>query len=89
MENKNEKIVFETEDGTEEFYVLEQTMLGGINYILVTDDIDGEEGSFLILKEGASSEDDFDSYEVLEDENELKAVIKVFDELLDDFDLEV
>ncbi len=89
MENKNEKIVFETEDGTEEFYVLEQTMLGGINYILVTDDIDGEEGSFLILKEGASSEDDFASYEVLEDENELKAVIKVFDELLDDFDLEV
>ncbi len=89
MENKNEKIVFETEDGVEEFYVLEQTMLGGTNYILVTDDIDGEEGSFLILKEGASSEDDFASYEVLENENELKAVIKIFDELLDDFDLEV
>ncbi len=89
MENKNEKIVFETEDGVEEFYVLEQTMLGGINYILVTDDMDSEEGSFLILKEGASSEDDFASYEILEDENELKAVIKIFDELLDDFDLEV
>ena len=49
-----EKIVFETEDGVEEFYVLEQTMLGGINYILVTDDMESEEGSFLILKEGAS-----------------------------------
>ncbi|MBE5945598.1 MAG: DUF1292 domain-containing protein [Lachnospiraceae bacterium] len=89
MENKNEKIVFETEDGVEEFYVLEQTMLGGINYILVTDDMESEEGSFLILKEGSDSEDDFASYEILEDENELKAVIKIFDELLDDFDLEV
>lgn len=89
MENKNEKIAFETEDGVEEFYVLEQTMLGGINYILVTDDMESEEGSFLILKEGSDSEDDFASYEILEDENELKAVIKIFDELLDDFDLEV
>ncbi len=89
MENKNEKIVFETEDGVEEFYVLEQTMLAGINYILVTDDMDSEEGGFLILKESASSEDDFASYEILEDENELNAVIKIFDELLEDIDLEV
>ena len=90
MENKNEKIVFETEDGVEEFYVLEQTMLGGTNYILVTDDVDSEEGSFLILKESSGvSEDDFASYEILEDENELKSVIAIFDELLEDFDLEV
>lgn len=89
-ENKSEKIVFETEDGNVEFFVLEQTMLGGINYILVTDDLNSEEGSFLILKEsGGVSEGDFASYEILEDENELKAVISIFDELLEDFDLEV
>ena len=46
-----EKIVFETEDGNVEFFVLEQTMLRGINYILVTDDRNSEEGDFLILKE--------------------------------------
>lgn len=90
MENNNEKIVFESEDGDVEFFVLEQTMLGGINYILVTDDVDSEEGSFLILKESSGvSEDDFASYEILEDENELKSVIAIFDELLEDFDLEV
>ena len=89
MENNYEKIVFETEDGNEEFYVLEQTMLGGINYILVTDDVEDEEGSFLILKEEAGSEEDVVSYEIVEDENELKAVISIFDELLEDFDLEV
>ena len=90
MENNNEKIVFESEDGDVEFFVLEQTMLGGINYILVTDDVDSEEGSFLVLKESSGvSEDDFASYEILEDENELKSVIAIFDELLEDFDLEV
>lgn len=85
---KQDKIVFESEDGNEEFYVLEQTMLGGVNYILVTDDVDSEEGDFLVLKENGS-EDGFASYEIPEDENELKAVIAIFNELLDDYDLEV
>ncbi len=88
-DNKNNKIIFESEDGNEEFYVLEQTQLCGTNYILVTDDMDSEEGSFLILKESSDSEDDFTSYDILEDENELKAVVKVFGELLEDIDLEV
>ncbi len=84
----SEKIVFESEDGDVEFFVLEQTMLGGVNYILVTDDLESEEGTFLILKE-ESGDGDFTSYDILEDEKELKAVIPIFDELLDDFDLEV
>lgn len=83
-----EKIVFETEDGKVEFFVLEQTMLRGINYILVTDDRSSEEGDFLILKE-AGGEGDIASYEILEDDNELMAVVSVFDELLEDIDLEV
>ncbi len=88
MEN-NAKIVFETEDGKEELYVLEQTMLAGINYILVTDDVDSEEGDFLILKEIKSSEEDFASYEIPEDENEIRSVVSIFNELLEDIDLEV
>lgn len=86
---KPNKIVFESEDGNEEFYVLEQTMLGGVNYILVTDDVDSEEGDFLILKEEKDSEDGFVSYEIPEDDNELRSVVAIFNELLDDFDLEV
>lgn len=84
-----DKIVFETEDGKEEFYVLEQTMLGGINYILVTDDVDSDEGDFLILKEVKSSEEDFASYEIPEDESEIRSVVSIFNELLEDIDLEV
>ncbi len=82
-----EKIVFETEDGNEEFYVLEQTTIAGTNYILVTNDPEAEEADFLVLKE-ESSTDGIASYVVPEDD-ELSAVIKVFDELLEDIDLEV
>ncbi len=89
MDNNLEKITFETEDGTEDFYVLEQTMLGGINYILVTDEVEGEEGSFLVLKEEKDSKEDVAFYQIIEDDNELKAVISVFNELLEDIDLEV
>ena len=90
---KDEKIVFSTEDGDVEFYVLEQTMVSGTNYILVTDDLTAEEGSFLILKETMmehpDSKEEIATYGVIENEEELTAIIKVFDDLLDDVDLEV
>lgn len=96
----NEKAVygsveFETEDGEiVTFYILEQTRLGGIDYILVTDDVEGTEdteGGFLVLRENGVSgdEEDIVSYEIVEDEKELKAVVGVFNELLEDLDLEV
>ncbi len=88
MDNEYEKIVFGTEDGDEEFFIIEQTMLGGVNYILVTDDIDGEDADFLILKE-INEDDDYVSYDIIEDESELKSLIAIFNELVDDFDLEV
>jgi hypothetical protein len=84
-----ESIRFETEDGEVEFYVLEQTMLAGRNYILVTDSPDREEGSFLIFKDMSENEDEFASYEEIMDENELESVVKIFNELVDDINLEV
>ena len=52
---ENDSIVFTDEDGNEvAFSVMEQTTLGGVNYLLVTEDGDDEDdGSFLILKENA------------------------------------
>lgn len=88
-ENKNDSIIFEAEDGTEvEFAVLEQTTLGGINYLFVVDKADDE--SFLILREnnGADTEE-MAAYDIVEDEKELDAVIRIFDELLEDVNLEV
>ena len=48
-----EKIVFDTDEGEEEFYVIDDTRINGVNYILVTDaeDPDAEEIDVLILKD--------------------------------------
>ena len=76
-----EKIFFEAGDGEpEEFYVLEQTKLGGIQYILVADEAEGD-GEALILKDTEAL------YEIVEDETELDAVAAVFENILDDVEI--
>ncbi|MCC8080740.1 MAG: DUF1292 domain-containing protein [Lachnospiraceae bacterium] len=69
-----------------EFYVLEQTCIGGVSYLLVTED-DEDESLAYILKEIQTEEDDV-IYEIVEDEVEMNAIFKVFAELLDDFEFE-
>ncbi len=88
-DNRNDSIVFEADDGTEvEFEVLEQTTLGGVNYLFVVDRADDE--SFLILRENSGADtEEMAAYDIVEDEKELSAVIKIFDELLEDVNLEV
>lgn len=82
-----EKIVF-SPDGENQvaFYVLEQTRLGGINYILVTDVEDGD-GDAFILKDLSDETSEEAIYEIVEDDAELDAVATVFENLLDDIDL--
>ena len=85
-----EKIIFTFEDTNEqvEFFVLEQTKVNGSSYILVTDS-EEEEAECLILKD-TSDEAAADSiYEIVEDDVELSAVLKVFEELLEDVDIEM
>ena len=64
-------------------YVLEQTRLGGINYLLVTEEEDGDADA-MILKEVSGEEDEEGIYEIVSDDNELAAVSTVFEDLLDD-----
>lgn len=82
-----EKIVF-SPDGEElvEFYVLEQTRLGGVNYILVSDVEDGD-GEALILKDLSEETDTEAVYEIVQDDAELEAVAAVFENLLEDVEL--
>ena len=82
-----EKIFFEEGDGEpEEFYVLEQTKLGGIQYIIVADEAEGD-GEALILKDVSAPEDTEALYEIVEDETELDAVAAVFENILDDVEI--
>lgn len=90
MSSNSEKIIFTTQDNEEiEFYVLEQTRINGRNYLLIADsDEEDGEANALILKEKDSAEDET-VYDVVEDDEELDAVSKVFEQMLDDIDIEM
>jgi hypothetical protein len=82
-----EKIVFTPEgEETVEFYVLEQTRLGGIDYILVTDSETGD-GEALILRDMSAPEEEEALYEIVTDDEELNAVAAVFENILEDIEL--
>lgn len=82
-----EKISFSRPDEEPvEFYVLEQTRLGGINYLLVTDKEEGD-AEALILKDLSSDEAVEGIYEIVSDDQELNAVAAIFEDILEDVDL--
>lgn len=83
-----EKIKFQSEDGTAEFYVEEQTSIGGITYLLVSDSLE-DEASAYIMKDISEADSQEACYEMVEDDNELEAVFKVFEQMLEDVDLEM
>lgn len=84
---KLEKITFWLDEEEQvEFYILEQTKISGVNYILVTECEEGD-GEALILKDMATPEDKESVYVIVSDEVELDAVAGVFEDLLEDIDL--
>lgn len=82
------KFVFDDTKDEVEFFVLEQTKVNGSSYILVTDS-EEDEAECLILKDTSAAADVESLYEVVEDENELMGVLKVFEELLEDIDIDM
>lgn len=82
-----EKIKF-TPEGEEaiDFYILETTRLGGTDYILVTDEPEGD-GEALILKDLSDNEAEEAVYEIVVDDEELHAVAQVFEKILEDISL--
>ncbi len=82
-----EKIVFYPE-GEEpvELYVLEQTMIAGKTYILVTDTEEGD-GEAFILCDVSKPEDTDGVYVEVTEETEFSAVAEVFAKMLEDVEL--
>lgn len=78
-ETKPEKIVFETDEGSSEWFVLDQTRINGCNYILVADEFTGD-AECMILKDIAPAESKDSIYEEIEDDNELDIVAGMFEE---------
>lgn len=89
MDNYSDEIILASDDGEEVvFHVVEQTRLGGVDYLLVsTESEDSDEEEAIILKD-VSEDTDIDAiYEIVEDEKEIDLVAKIFKELIDDIEL--
>lgn len=88
---QEEKIVLETDTGElVDFYVLEETRIGGMNYLLVTDsEEDDEEGECYILKDVSQAEDSEAVYEFVENDDELDYLTRIFTELVEDMEVEI
>ena len=82
-----EKVIFQSPQSGEtlEFYVVEQTTIGGSNYLLVTEEEQGDCDAF-ILREVSQDHHTEAVYEIIESEEELESISKVFAELLEDVD---
>ena len=80
-----ETIRFMMDDGTmsEELYVVEQTMLNGMTYLLVSDTPKGE-GNAWILKDVSAAEDETASYEEVENDTEWQVVADIFQKMMEE-----
>ena len=68
-------------------YVIEETTLNEQRYLLVAENSEDDAEAF-ILKEIAADDTDA-TYEIVEDDVEFEAVVKVFEELVGDTDFEM
>ncbi|MBR5930858.1 MAG: DUF1292 domain-containing protein [Lachnospiraceae bacterium] len=84
---EDNKIVIQGEDGeTEEFYVVEETKLNNVTYLLVCETMEDEADAY-IMKDVSAPEATDAIYEFVEDDEELKVVSDLFAELLEDEEL--
>ena len=86
---ENGKIVFTDENGQEDvFYIVEETKLGDVSYLMVTETADeSKEAEAYILKDVSKPEDEEAVYEFVEDDQELDALAGIFAQLLEDTDI--
>lgn len=84
-----EKIEFQTEDGIQEFYVEEQTRINGFNYLLVSDSVTEQEAEAYILKDVSEPESQEACYVMVEDEQELEAIMRIFEQSMEDVDIKM
>lgn len=84
-----DKIKFIEDDGeVVEFFVEEQARIGGKTYLLVSDSQE-EEAQAYIMKDVSEETDSEACYEFVEDDLELEAVSSVFQQMLDEIDIEL
>ena len=83
----NKIILIDENENEVEFYIEEQTRISGMNYILVATSEEGD-AEALILKDISEDVNEEAVYVPVEDEAELAAVMKVFEEMMEDTDIQ-
>ncbi len=81
--NQKNRIEFETEEGVEVFFLEEETRIGGVAYLLVSDAEEGEANAY-ILKDISGDAEEEARYVMVEDPVEQEAVAGVFAKMLED-----
>ena len=71
-----------SEDGNLELEILEETTVQGVNYILVTDAPEGEDGECYVMNAVSGPEDAEADYEFVYDQ-ESEALMQIFSALLE------
>ena len=79
-----EKVIFTLEETDEkiEFFIQEETQLNGVKYLLVSENETGDSDAY-ILRESQEQDGEV-TYEMVDDDNEVQALGKIFAELLDE-----
>lgn len=80
--NENKITIIDEEGNAIELFALEETKINGMNYILVTDAPEDEDGECFIMKDTSKAEDTEAVYSFVENEDELAFVGKIFAELM-------
>ncbi len=69
---------------TDSFFVLAETTLNQQVYLLVTEEEEGDSEALILKQITFDDESEEIAYEILEDEEEMEAISKIFMEILDD-----
>ena len=84
-----EKINLRDDEGNDiELFVLEETNIAVKHYLLLAEDAEGDSDAYIFREEASDEEDDEATYVPVEDDTEFDAVLKIFEELMDDTDFD-
>ncbi|MBQ0043040.1 MAG: DUF1292 domain-containing protein [Lachnospiraceae bacterium] len=82
-----QKVTLTPTDGeTIDLYVIEQTRVAGVNYLLVTEEESGD-GEAMILKDLSADTDEESVYEFVDDDATLQTIGAIFADMLEDIDV--
>ena len=82
------RIRLQSDDGNLELEILEETVVNGVNYILVTDAPEGEDGTCSVMKDISAPEDEEADY-VFAEGDEAESVMDVFAKMLEGEDITI